>query len=62
VRNFVNLLPADRLSELMDGVAVASIGPITSDTAADLGLAIDIEAEEYTIPGLCQAMVDHWAG
>jgi uroporphyrinogen III methyltransferase/synthase len=41
----------------MAGVAVASIGPITSETARGLGFAVDISAETYTIAGLCEAIV-----
>ena len=36
---------------------VASIGPVTSKTARSLGLRVDIEAEEATIPGLVEAVV-----
>ncbi len=35
---------------------VASIGPVTSSTLRDLGLRVDIEAQEYTIPGLIRAI------
>jgi len=36
----------------------ASIGPVTSSTLRELGLPVDIEAKQYTIPGLIQAIVD----
>jgi len=42
---------------LLQGVKTFSIGPITSATARDLGLDIDYEAQEYTIDGLVQALV-----
>ena len=32
-------------------VRLASIGPVTSSTLRELGLPVDIEAAEYTIPG-----------
>ncbi len=57
VKNFKALLPAADLKRLMAGVAVASIGPITSETARGLGFAVDISAETYTIAGLCEAIV-----
>lgn len=38
---------------------VASIGPITSDAARELGLVVDVEADEHTIPGLVAALVAH---
>jgi uroporphyrinogen-III synthase len=53
VRNFVSLLGKD---PLLDGIRLASIGPITSSTLRELGLPVDIEATEYTIPGLIKAI------
>ena len=58
VKNFNSLLPPDRTESLMKSVAVASIGPITTDTARELGFAVDVTADTYTIPGLCDAIVD----
>jgi uroporphyrinogen III methyltransferase/synthase len=46
---------------LLDGLTVASIGPVTSKTARELGLRVDVEARAHTIPGLVEALVD-WAG
>jgi uroporphyrinogen III methyltransferase/synthase len=37
-------------------VRLASIGPVTSSTLRELGLPVDIEAAEYTIPGLIKAI------
>jgi uroporphyrinogen III methyltransferase/synthase len=61
VKNFKALLPPDRFQELLDGVAIASIGPITTDTAIELGFEVDITAPTYTIPGLCDAILKHYA-
>jgi uroporphyrinogen-III synthase len=36
--------------------STASIGPITSATLREFGLPVDIEAQEYTIPGLVEAI------
>jgi uroporphyrinogen III methyltransferase/synthase len=58
VRNFVELAKGIDLADAMQDVLVASIGPITSDTARELGLSVGVEAEEYTIPGLAQAVLD----
>ena len=59
VRNFVQLLGGrGRPSRtLFDGVQFASIGPITSATLRELGMPVHIEAREFTIPGLIQAIV-----
>jgi uroporphyrinogen III methyltransferase/synthase len=39
------------------GVKVASIGPITSRTARDLGIDVTVQAEEFTIDGLVKALL-----
>lgn len=41
--------------------AVASIGPVTSATLRDLGHKPDAEAFQHDIPGLVQAILDHFA-
>ena len=61
VKNFHALLPPEDLESLMQGVTVASIGPITGDTARDLGFDVHIIAESFTIPGLCQAIRQHYS-
>jgi uroporphyrinogen-III synthase len=65
VRNFVALLgenvwrdhPRPRKANLLDGIRFASIGPVTSSTLRELGLPVDVEAKEYTIPGLIKAIL-----
>ncbi len=57
VRNFVDLLPPSGIQDLLDGVMLASIGPITTETAEALGLRISVTAETFTIDGLCAAIV-----
>ncbi|MEA2061811.1 MAG: uroporphyrinogen-III C-methyltransferase [Thermodesulfobacteriota bacterium] len=59
VKNFVHLLPGDPPEDLLSNVTFASIGPITTQTAEDLGISIDISADTYTIPGLVSAIHDH---
>jgi uroporphyrinogen-III synthase len=61
-RNFLALLhgrgrPGDRGQ--LKAAKIASIGPVTSSTLRALGLAVDIEAKRYTIPGLIEAIVAH---
>jgi len=51
---------ADNLCELLQNVAVASIGPITSQTAQKLGINVDVEAKEYTIDGLVAALLEYF--
>jgi uroporphyrinogen III methyltransferase / synthase len=44
------------------GMQIASIGPITSKTARDHGLRIDIEARRHDIDGLVEAIRRFYAG
>ena len=59
VRNLVRLLDGglDRLS----GVLVACIGPVTAATAREMGLEVGLVAREHTIPGLVDALEQHFA-
>jgi uroporphyrinogen III methyltransferase / synthase len=59
VKNFKALLPPENFKKLIQGVTIASIGPITSDTAADLGFDVHITAASYTIPGLVEAILQY---
>jgi uroporphyrinogen-III synthase len=60
-RNLVALL-GDDAQKLLAGVAVASIGPITSGTARELGVEVAVEATDHTIPGLVAALERHFGG
>ncbi|MBB4634483.1 uroporphyrinogen-III C-methyltransferase [Longimicrobium terrae] len=56
VRNFVQAAGAE-----LGGARVASIGPVTSAAARELGLTVDIEAGEHTIDGLVAALRNAFA-
>jgi uroporphyrinogen III methyltransferase/synthase len=62
VKNFKALLPPDRAAELASGLPAACIGPVTAETARQLGFEVGLVAAEYTIPGLCAAIVAHFSG
>lgn len=53
VKNFLALAG----HEVLEGVRIASIGPVTSQTARRHGLRVDVEAAEHTIPGLVAALI-----
>lgn len=53
VQNFVSAAGADRLA----GVRVATIGPVTSETARGLGIPVAAEARPYTVDGLVNALL-----
>jgi uroporphyrinogen-III synthase len=59
VRNLVTLLGGSRVHPSLDGILTASIGPVTSSTLRELGLGVHIEAKEFTIPGLVDAIIAH---
>jgi uroporphyrinogen-III synthase len=71
VRNFVALLGGSRATDhskksrgrvacarpSLEGIQLASIGPVTSSTLREFALRADIEAEEFTITGLVEAIL-----
>jgi uroporphyrinogen-III synthase len=75
VRNFVELLGSRSVASAglasrgrgrprhtgLEGMQMASIGPVTSSTMREYGLAVDIVAREFTIPGLVAAIVKKFA-
>lgn len=64
VQNFCHLIETTPGLSLRDdwlrSVCIASIGPQTSYACQDLLGRVDVEAQEYTLEGLTQAIVD-WA-
>lgn len=61
VYNFAAMAGGE-IKELMQGVAAASIGPVTSRALEEIGLTPAVEAREYTIDGLVRALVDYFKG
>lgn len=60
VRNFMSLLENQNKAEILEGLKIACIGPITADTATKLGLNVDVMALDYTIDGLVEALINHF--
>jgi len=63
VTNFVQMLEvADKkeLQELMEGVKIAAIGPITAKTVVENGLQVDIQPDTYTIPAMVASIVSYY--
>lgn len=57
VRNLAALLGgAARLVELLEGVAVVSIGPITSQACRELGLSVTVEPQRATLTDLIDSL------
>ena len=60
VTHFVEMLKASNLPLLLRGIVIASIGPVTSGTLRENGLPVDVEASEYTIDGLLEALAAYF--
>jgi len=43
--------------EPLRGATVVCIGPITAETAREVGFRADVVAEEYSIPGLIAVLL-----
>ena len=54
VTNFLKLLGGD--TALLNKVKLGAIGPITAETMKKNGLTVSVEAKEYTIDGLVEAL------
>ena len=61
VTNFLKMLKGHDVKNLLKNVALASIGPITSDTIIKNGLYAKVEAGEFTIDGLITALKGYFA-
>ncbi len=59
VLNFAKLLDGDY--SLIAKSLIASIGPSTTSTIERLGLKVDIQACNHTIPGMVSALTNHFA-
>ncbi|NQW23217.1 MAG: uroporphyrinogen-III C-methyltransferase [SAR202 cluster bacterium] len=59
VRNLVDMLDGDR--QALEASFIACIGPVTSATARELGLRVDLEATEHTVEGLVDALTNHFS-
>jgi uroporphyrinogen III methyltransferase/synthase len=57
VRNLLDLLDGDK--QQLESSVIACIGPITADTARDLGLRVDLVADEHTVEGLVASLIKH---
>jgi uroporphyrinogen III methyltransferase/synthase len=55
VRNFVHAVGMDGIPA---SARVVSIGPITSETAREAGLTVDVEAERHDINGLIEVLLE----
>jgi uroporphyrinogen III methyltransferase/synthase len=59
--NMAELLGSDLLANMLKGVAVASIGPVTSKTCRDLGLKVDIQPDVFTLSALSDSIQQYFS-
>jgi uroporphyrinogen III methyltransferase/synthase len=52
VRNFLKVYGSDQAVDLLNTTIVATIGPVTAETATQLGIRVEIQPTTYTIPRL----------
>ena len=61
VKNLALLFDTNDLSKILDGVAIACIGDITTDTAKEFGLTVHIQPAQFTIPALAEAIAEYYS-
>ena len=61
VKAFVQLYGAEPAADLLNSTIVAAVGPVTAEAAEQYNIHSTIVPQEYTIPGLVQAIVDYFA-
>ncbi|MBV9074438.1 MAG: uroporphyrinogen-III synthase [Acidobacteria bacterium] len=57
VKNFLSIIVGTDVPAKLSKVKFASIGPVTSETLREYGLPVHVEADEFTMEGLAQAVV-----
>jgi uroporphyrinogen III methyltransferase/synthase len=60
VKNFVRMLGGEVAADLLQHTVVACIGPVTAEAAEQYQIRTAVVANEYTIPGLVEAIVRHF--
>ena len=61
VRRFIAIIGEEQAVDLLGTTIVAAIGPVTAAAALEIGITPSIVAEPYTVDGLVQAIVKHFA-
>jgi uroporphyrinogen III methyltransferase/synthase len=59
VRNFVRIYGRDQAADLLANTAVAVIGPVTGEAAAQLGIRVTVQPAVFTVPALVEAIAAH---
>lgn len=60
VRSFARIYGPEQAADLLNHTVVAVVGPTTADAARQLGIAVTVQPQAYTIPALVDAIVSHY--
>ena len=60
VRNFLKVYGSDQAVDLLNTIVVATIGPVTAETATQLGIRVEIQPTSYTVPALVDAIASYY--
>ena len=60
VKNFM-LMAGDNAAELLKGVCVACIGPVTARTCEEMGVGVDVMPGDYTVEALLLSLTGYFA-
>lgn len=60
LRNFVEIIGENRLQTYLKNGSIACIGPVTAQTAREMGIRVDVIPAEYTLPALSDSIVDYF--
>ncbi|MDD5730112.1 MAG: uroporphyrinogen-III C-methyltransferase [Candidatus Omnitrophica bacterium] len=60
VKAFKAIFSEKQLERCLKDVEIAVIGPVTAACALSNGIRVDVEAKEYTVEGLTQALEDYY--
>lgn len=57
VRRFASLVGEEQAADLLNGITVATIGPVTAAAAREMGVTNPLVANPYTVQGLTELLV-----
>ena len=60
VKNFMHMA-GDDAAELLKGVCVACIGPVTARTCEEMGVGVDVMPGDYTVEALLLSLTGYFA-
>ena len=61
VERFASLIGEEQAADLLNTTVVVAIGPVTAAAAIEMGIRSPLVADTYTVEGLVQKLIDHFA-